>query len=454
MKIELRKIPFPCADIPASAPAVSSEEHEARMAALYERAGCDWVAVYGDREHNANLLYLAGYDPRFEEALLLLGPRGQRLLIVGNEGWSYAGLTSPHVERVLCQSMSLAGQPRSTAPRLADVLRAAGLSRGQRVGMAGWKYLEASECDDPTRPAYVPAHMVDAARGLVGADGAVVDATPVLMHPATGLRAVMNSASQIASFEWSAMRAAAAVFRIVHGARPGMTGFEAAGLAGYQGDPLSAHTMFVSGSGEIVGLCSPGPQIIRYGDGVTTAVSLWGSLACRAGMMLGEPEPGFFSQVAAPYFAAVATWWKTMRLGVDGGEVFEVVTSAFGSASFNSALNPGHLVSFDEWVHSPIRPGSREKIASGMLFQSDIIPAPLAPGQALNCEDTCAIADAALREGLREAYPEVWARIDWRRAFLRDQLGIEVADEVLPLSLAPAYLPPFWLCADLVCAVA
>jgi hypothetical protein len=317
--------------------------------------------------------------------------------------------------------------------------------------MAGWKYLEASECDDPTRPAYVPAHMVDAARGLVGADGAVVDATPVLMHPATGLRAVMNSASQIASFEWSAMRAAAAVISIVQGAPPG---FEAAGLAGYQGDPLSAHTMFVSGSGEIVGLCSPGPQIIRYGDGVTTAVSLWGSLACRAGMMLGEPEPGFFSQVAAPYFAAVATWWKTMRLGVDGGEVFEVVTSAFGSASFNSALNPGHLVSFDEWVHSPIRPGSREKIASGMLFQSDIIPAPLAPGQALNCEDTCAIADAALREGLREAYPEVWARIDWRRAFLRDQLGIEVADEVLPLSLAPAYLPPFWLCADLVCAVA
>jgi len=69
---------------------------------------------------------------------------------------------------------------------------------------------------------------------------------------------------------------------------------------------------------------------------------------------------------------------------------------------------PGHLTSFDEWVHSPVRPGSREKIASGMVFQSDIIPTPLPAGRALNCEDTVAFADAALRAEMRAAYPELW----------------------------------------------
>ena len=452
MKIELRKLSCPDMTIPPAAPGITVEEYDARIAALTQRAACEWVLVYGDREHCANLMYFTGYDPRFEEALLVVGPDQRRHLVVGNEGLAYAGLAGARIPYVLCQSMSLLGQPRSDAPRLADVLRELGLARGSRVGMVGWKYLEADECDEPGRPAYVPAHMVDAARSLTGSDGAVVDVTPVVMHPGSGLRAVMNSAAQIAAFEWSAMRACAAVFRIVYGARPGMTGYEAAGLAKYEGDPLSAHLMFVSGKDEIVGLCSPSARRIEYGDGVTTAVSLWGSLSCRAGMMLGEPDAAFFDRVVAPYYAAVATWWRTIRIGLAGGDLYDVVTSAFGSAPFNSALNPGHLVSYDEWVHSPIRPGSADRIASGMVFQSDIIPSPLQPGQALNCEDTCAIADGALRDELREAYPEVWARIDWRREFMRDQLGLDLAEEVLPLSMAPAYLPPFWLRADLVCA--
>jgi hypothetical protein len=54
--------------------------------------GCDWLVVYADREHLANIAFLSGYDPRFEEALLLLGPRDQRVLVVGNEGEAYAPL--------------------------------------------------------------------------------------------------------------------------------------------------------------------------------------------------------------------------------------------------------------------------------------------------------------------------------------------------------------------------
>ncbi len=455
MKVELRSVPFSLveSDIPPAPPRITAQEYEQRAQALYQRAGADWVVVYGDREHCANLLYLTGYDPRFEEALFIAGPNRRRYLVVGNEGLSYAAAQSGHVEAVLCQSMSLLGQPRATAPRLADVLRDAGIARGQRVAVVGWKYLGVDEIDDPVAPAFVPAWMVAVLRKLVGDSGAVTDATAVLMHPESGLRAVMNSAAQIAAFEWSAMRASDAVFRIVRGARPGMTELEAAALARYAGEPLSAHIMCVAGSGNIVGLASPGARRIEYGDAITTAIGLWGSLSCRAGLMLGRPDPDFFAGVVAPYFTAVTTWWQTMRLGVTGAEMFDAVTAAFGKAPFNSALNPGHLISFDEWVHTPIRPGSAERVASGMVFQCDIIPAPLAAGQALNCEDTCVIANAALREELRNAFPDVWARIQRRREFMRDYLGIALCEEVLPLSAAPAYLPPFWLRPDDVCVV-
>jgi hypothetical protein len=80
-----------------------------------------------------------------------------------------------------------------------------------------------------------------------------------------------------------------------------------------------------------------------------------------------------------------------------------------------------------------------------MLLQCDIIPAGAPAGWAANCEDTLAVADAHLRAELAERHPEAWSRIQVRRQFMRDRLGIEIADEVLPLSTAPAYFPPFWL---------
>ena len=37
-----------------------------------QEMGLNTLAVYGDREHCANLVFLSGFDPRFDKALLLL----------------------------------------------------------------------------------------------------------------------------------------------------------------------------------------------------------------------------------------------------------------------------------------------------------------------------------------------------------------------------------------------
>lgn len=453
MPITLRQIAPPTPAPILAAPPLPAAEYERRCAELYAAAASDWVAVYGDREHAANLIFCCGFDPRFEEALLLLGPGERRVLLAGNEGLDYVpAVVTMAVEATLCQSFSLMGQPREAAPSLLAVLRAAGLAPGQRVGLVGWKYLEPEESDDWAAPAFVPAMLLEAVRRAVGPSGAVSDATAALMHPTGGLRH-RNGAAQILRFAEGAARASAGVLRVVRGARPGMSERAAAALYGYQGDPLTCHLMLsAAGPGEaLVGLRSPGDRPIAEGDGITTAIGLWGSLCCRAGLLRSSPDQAFFARYVRPYFAALAAWWGTLRIGVSGDELRRAVYAALDGAPFRPALNPGHLIGHDEWTHSPIRPGSAEPIASGMLLQCDIIPTPLPAGAALNCEDTVAVADAALRAEIRAAAPELWAEIVARREFMREALGIALAEDLLPLSVAPAYLMPFWLSPELVC---
>ncbi len=452
MDILLKHIPMPLLEFPEEILAIPAEEYERRLTTLVQKAGTDWVLVYADREHYANLVYLIHYDPRFEEGLLVLGRNGKRTLIVGNEGAGYVSVLTAPVAIELCQTFSLNSQPRSTAPRMKDVLAKIGITTGQTVCVVGWKYLEAYEADDIQAPAFVPAFYINILRELVGARGELVDGTALMMHPETGLRAA-NSADQIAAFEWAARNTSAAVFNILRNARPGMSEMQAMQAMRYAGQPMSMHPIFVSGKGQLNGLRSPSAKLIEYGDAVSTAVGYWGSLACRAGMMLGQPDASFFEQVVEPYYRVIATWYQAIRLGITGKEVWQAVDGAFTGSSLHSSLNPGHLTSLDEWLSSPVRPDSVERIRSGMVFQCDIIPAPLPPGQAINCEDTLAIADAGLRAEIQAGHPGLWARIQSRRRFMHEALGIRLAEELLPLTDCTAYLPPFWLAPEMVCTV-
>lgn len=454
MKIELRQVPAPPFSFPQEdTPLIPKAEYERRLKTLYQTAGCDWVAVYGDREHFANLAFLVNYDPRFEEGLLLLGPADKRCLLVGNEGLGYTPIVPVPVQVLLCQTFSLPGQQRDTAPRLLDVLREAGLKPGERVGVVGWKYLEADEAEDTATPAFVPAFLVDTLRRLVGAEGAVLDVTAAMLHPQTGLRA-QNTVEQIAAFEWAARTCSAAVFNVLRTARPGMSEGEAINHIHYAGAPFSMHPIMVSGKGEVLGLRSAGARRLEYGDAVSTAIGYWGSLCCRAGLLRGDVDDQFFRQIVEPYYRVAATWYQNMTIGAKGGAIFSAVAETFAGSGLRSALNPGHLTSLDEWLHSPIRPGSDEQIASGMVFQVDIIPTPLPPGYLLNCEDTLAIGDAALRAEIQAKFPGMWQRIGARRRLMMDELGLQLAEEILPLSDGAAYLPPFWLAPELVCTVA
>ena len=150
---------------------------------------------------------------------------------------------------------------------------------------------------------------------------------------------------------------------------------------GYAGEVLTAHVMFASaGAGaDVVGLRSPGGRILEAGDGVTAAVGYTGGLSARAGLIVERDDD--FLKVAAAYFAALSAWYATADIGVSGGALFEAVSEALRRGGLKSMLSPGHLTGHDEWVHTPVRPGSTEAIASGMPFQVDVIPTPMLRGR-------------------------------------------------------------------------
>src|SRR5918999_2675862 len=177
----LRQVPLPDEVAAAESPAIDATEYERRCDETLARAGTPWVAIYGDREHSANFLFLTGFDPRFEEALLLLGPGQRRVLLVGNEGVVHAVVAGLPLEIELFQGFSLMGQPRQSTPRLDRVLDGLGLASADQVGVVGWKYLTAAESDDPSHPAWAPAVIVDSLRLVTGTDP--IDVTAVLMDP-------------------------------------------------------------------------------------------------------------------------------------------------------------------------------------------------------------------------------------------------------------------------------
>jgi hypothetical protein len=454
MPIALRDVVVPDLGLPLEAPRIPATTYEKRCREAYARAECDWLVVYGDREHLANIAFLSGYDPRFEEALLLLGPRDRRVLVVGNEGEGYAPLAGlPGLDIALAQSMSLMGQDRTLKPDLAAVLREAGMSSGQTIGLVGWKYFEPAEWDDDAPGLFVPHYLVAMLSRIAGGSDALKDATPALMHPTTGLRSTID-VDQIALHEWGAARASAAVWRILTGTRLGLSEMEAASAMGYAGEVLSAHVMVATGDSRdpVIGLRSAGSRIANRGDGVTAGVGFWGGLSARAGL-IADYDEGFL-KTASVYFEGLVAWYEAADTGVAGEAVFAAVTEALARGGLRSALNPGHLTGHDEWIHTPIRPGSGERIASGMPFQVDIIPTPMRDGWALNCEDGVAFADAALRAELKARHPAVIERIEARQRFVRDELGIPIKESILPLSSTPLCLPPFWLASGRLLALA
>jgi Xaa-Pro aminopeptidase len=447
LKANLARVELPEFGVPETMPVLPPALYAARLGRLRERAeaaGYDRLVIYADREHSANMSYLTGFDPRFEEAILIVGASGEPAVVVGNECYAMAGAAPLPLRRHLFQDFSLPSQPRDRSRPLAEILQDEKIARGARIGVVGWKTYGSSEKSD------APSFIVDELRRIAGPSGAVENATGLFIDAADGLR-VTNEIEQLAYFEWAACQTSQGVRNLVHGLRPGLTELEAVRLLEWNGTPLSCHLMLTAGPRARFGLLSPSDRKIQRGDPFTTAFGIWGALNCRAGFVAadrGELPAGiadYVERLVAPYFETIAEWYCALRIGVAGSVLHDIVRRRLGDPFFGIFLNPGHQLHLDEWVNSPVGPDSRIELRSGMALQVDVIPATGTDYFTTNIEDGVALADESLRRAFAIGYPAAWQRIEKRRRFMIDVLGIELHPDVLPFSNIPAWLPPFLL---------
>jgi Xaa-Pro aminopeptidase len=420
---------------------------KANVLAQMQSRGLDTLIVYADKEHGGNFEYLTGFIPRFEEALLVLHREGDVVLLLGNENLKLAAHARLENRVIHAPWFSLPNQPMDNQKSLSELLQDAGVVAGKRIGLAGWKLFTGTG-DDTPQMFDLPAFIVDAIRLAAVPDATLRNATGVFISPGNGARTV-NNANELAHYEYGANLASTAILTALNAIEPGKTEKEIGALLAADGQPNNVVTIAATGDRFDFANLYPGDKRIQLGDKFSLTTSYKGGLSSRAAYVVANdselaPEVAdYLDVVAKPYFRAVANWLTHIHIGMPGGDMYALIEQVLPKAEYHWHLNPGHLVADEEWLCSPVGPGSTAPLRSGMLLQIDIIPSR--PGYAgASIEDTVALADETLRNELAQHYPELWQRVLTRKAYIRQQLGISLPEEVLPFSNTVGYLRP-WL---------
>jgi len=459
----LIEIDWPDFGVGVCPPRPSAQELEARinnLRARMEKDNLTHIVVYGDREHFANLMYLTGFDPRFEEALLIVRGATTPLILVGNECESYLAVsslyTSGRMRHERFQSFSLLNQPRDRSRTLREIFADENIGPMARVGCIGWKYFAENEHPNAAHGLDIPSYIADTLRQLAAPDK-VVNKTDVLMHPAYGLRALCTP-SEIAYFEYANVQAAESAKRIIFALKEGVTDHSIIESGRLNGNPLSCHITFATGANAELGLSGPSGQLIHRGQTLSFNVAYWGSNVCRAGWIaqsaadLPVAATDYVTSFAGPYFEAMGEWFAMMQLDTPGYKFHDLIQERLPFEQFGIYLNPGHLIHLDEWLSSPFYEGSQIPVASGMYIQVDVIPQS-SRYFSTRIEDGVVVADRDLRAKLREFAPDCYDRCQKRRSFMSGTLGIELPEEVLPLSNTTGIVPPYFLRPNTVLAL-
>lgn len=451
--VQYTNVKEPFWGLPSMQPILPDEVYQRRLAnalGIMKTNALDFMLIYADREHYGNFDYLVGYGPRFEEGLLVLDASGTVHAVLGNECanlYKYSRIPS---KGILCQAFSLPNQPMDKHKDIGQILTEIGIGKSHTIGIVGWKLMY---------PIYgsrkifdAPSFIVESVKELVGEEN-ILNATDFFIHPEYGIRCI-NDAHEIAYFEFGGTCASDSVQQILLNFRTGMNEVEISRLGTEGGLATSAFPKVLAGKRMDMGMVSPTTNELHLGDRFQASIPLIGGLTCRRGFAayseadLPEKARDYLDVIAKPYFATVANWYEKIGIGVSGGDIYDMVETTYPKAKYGWFLNPGHLIGTEEWMASPIYPGSSTTLKSGMCLQMDIIPSTEPHYAAPNAEDGVALADESLRRDLKQKYPEVHDRIEKRRDFMINTLNINIRPEVLPLSNLAGLYRPFMLNRD------
>ena len=447
--IKLKEVEAPKPEeglIPVMLSDETMQNRKARLLENMQKDGFDAVVVYADLEHGSNFEYLCGFLPRFEEALLILHANGKAFMVLGNENLNKAGKARIEAVPIHMPHFSLPNQPMQTEKSVAQILASCELEDAEKIGLIGWKNFT-SHVEDNHLLFDLPYFLVEALKTVCGK--AQFTNAAYLLIGENGVRTT-NNANEFAHYEYGAALAGNCILKTMDRLKVGKTEMEMAETLAADGQRHSVVTIMATGARFEKANLYPGNKQIQCGDKISITTGFKGGLQSRAGYavecaeQLPETEQDYLKAVAIPYFQAVKTWLETIKIGINGNDLYEAVETVLPKEEYGWTLNPGHLCADEEWMSSPIYPQSEETLQSGMLFQIDIIPSVNGYG-GVSCESGILLADEQLRKAIAKEYPAVWERIVKRRAYMQEVLGIRIQEDVLPTSMATAYLRPYLL---------
>lgn len=439
------------ADTPIDLTEETMEEHKEKILFLMGQKKLDVLLVYADREHRTNYGYLTGFEPRFEESILVLHKDGQAFLMLGNEMLRMAEYSRIPVQAVHTPHFSLPNQPMETDLSFTQLLQKTGINSGMQAGIAGWK-LFTGKVENNENMFDVPCFIVESLRKLVGEQGRIHNATGLFIHPEYGVRIQVN-ANEAAHYEFGASLAGQCVKTVLDKVSEGMTELELGEMLSAYGQPLSVQSICASGQRFTNAVVAPRKKKVRAGERFSVTMGLRGGLTCRTGYLVSDTEQlpreekQYLELAAEPYFRALSVWYSEIRIGKCAGEIYSEIEQVIPKRRYGWELNPGHYTAGEEWLSSPFWEGSEIILKSGMLLQMDIIIKVPGYGGA-NAEDGVLLADKELRREIKKQYPEVWSRMMLRRKYMNDVLGIPIGEDVLPMSGICGYYRPYVLRKD------
>lgn len=404
------------------------------------------LVIYEDLEHGSNFEYLTGFLTRFEEALLILHDDGRVIYVMGNENLKLEKHARLKGEIVHCPHFSLPNQPLFEDRSFSEYLESSLFKTDEQVGLVGWK-LFTGRNEQKDKLFDIPAYIVDSIKGKVGTEK-MVNATSLFIGD-QGVRTI-NNANEVAHYEFGASLASSQILKALDAVEIGKTEMELGQTLNVNGQPNSVVTIAATGQRFEKARLYPGNKKIALGDPVSLTVGYKGGLQSRSAFAihdateLPEGQGQYLEKVVYPYFKAISTWLENVHIGMEGKDVYGLIETALPKKQYGWHLNPGHYVADEEWMASPIYKDSSVKLKSGMLFQVDIIPS-VAGFSGTSAEGGVVLADDIMKKQLKEDYPKVWDRMVKRRAYIMDELGINLHEDILPLGNALPYLRPFLL---------
>lgn len=446
MKIGIEKVKLPIKDnsgITIMLTEETIEERKNKLITLMRKEGYSSLIIYADKEHGSNFEYLTGFIPRFEEGLQVFNVDGSSTLILGNENYNKVKFSRVLSEGKKCSLLSLPNQPMKDLSELEAVIDSTYINASEKIGIVGWKMIP-----NMNKEFDVPSFIVNILENKFGIDK-LFNGTHLYIDPNHGVR-ITNNANEIAHYEYGSSLASDSVLEALNSLHEGQTELEAGNYLTRDGQFPNVVTISAFGDRFKLANIYPTHNKLKVGDKVALTVSYRGGLSSRSGYAVNNEDEldkidgEYITEVVKPYFKAYYFWLENMKIGMTGGEFYRVFSEIYPQNKYGWELCPGHLTSNEEWMSSPLYEGSEAKIKSGMIFQVDFIP--IQPGHnGISAESTIALADEQLRAQIKNEYPELWERIQKRREYIKNELNIDLSDEVLPMTSTLGYYRPFML---------